>query len=87
VADAEGRVVGGLPGPGMATGGVYAVSLAGARSGHEAVAYFRARTGEPWVTNYLYGAPPPALAANGQPAPAATPLTLEVDDETNLPGR
>ena len=67
----------------MATGGVYAVSLAGARSGHEATAYFRARTGEPWVTNYFYGAPPPALAASGQSAPAA-PLTLEVDDETSL---
>jgi hypothetical protein len=84
-ADAEGRVVGGLPGPGMATGGVFAVSLVGARSGHEAVAYFRARTGEPWVTNYFYGAPPPAVTASDQPAPVTTaPPTLEIDDETSL---
>jgi subtilisin family serine protease len=81
-ADDAGRVVTGLPGPGLATGGVFAVTLAGDRSGHTAVAYFRARAGAPWVTNSAYGYQPEAPAPSGAPPPAPAPLTVVVDEET-----
>lgn len=80
-ADEAGRLVTGLPGPGLATSGVFAITLAGDRSGHTAIAYFRARAGAPWVTNSSYGYQPEAARPNRQTAPPLAPLTVEVDEE------
>ncbi|MCC6625840.1 MAG: hypothetical protein IT340_00435 [Chloroflexi bacterium] len=84
-ADPAGQVLAALPGPGVATTGIFAVTLVGNTSGQQAIAYFRARAGAPWLTNYQYG----VERAPAQPAsldgPAATwQPALEMDDEAVL---
>jgi hypothetical protein len=78
-ADADGRLVAGLPAPALAGPGVYAITLAGDASGARAVAYFRAGAGAPLQTSIAYGEPPaPAGAAGAGPGDRARPAVEPV---------
>jgi hypothetical protein len=83
-ADPAGQVLAALPGPGVATTGVFAVTLVGDTSGETAVAYFRARAGAPLLVNYQYGVERTPAQPAGFDEPVAVMPVLEADDAVSL---